>query len=181
VDGGAIQDPNQRDKLLGNFMAVPQLVLRQDAQVSSLCAMTVYAHGTLTPFQVMLIKNLDETLVNGSMGRVLRFCDQATYGTDRDVEGSEGQVETLASTSGTATKKPASAAAPGVRYPVVEFSLPNGGKRTLLITPDTFKVELPTGEVQASRNQVCVSLRRPRGDAAQSAVILIRCGVLSFR
>ncbi|KAJ7897948.1 hypothetical protein B0H14DRAFT_2557461 [Mycena olivaceomarginata] len=102
----------------------------------------------------MLIKNLDETLVNGSMGRVLRFCDQATYRTDRDIKGSEGQVETLALTSSTATKKPASAAAPGVRYPIVEFSLPNGGMRTLLITPDMFKVELPTSEVQASRNQL---------------------------
>ncbi|KAJ7327672.1 hypothetical protein DFH08DRAFT_334111 [Mycena albidolilacea] len=69
VDGGVIQDANQRDKLLGNFMAVPQLVLCQDAQA-------------------MLIKNLDETLVNGSMGRVLRFCDQAMYGTDpRGVRG----------------------------------------------------------------------------------------------
>ncbi|KAJ7842133.1 hypothetical protein B0H14DRAFT_2781690, partial [Mycena olivaceomarginata] len=119
VDGGAIQDPNQRDKLLGNFMAVPQLVLCQDAQVS---------HADQEP---------GRTLVNGSMGRVLRFCDQAMYGTDRDVEGSEGQ-------------KPASAAP--------RFSLPNGGKRTLLITPDTFKVELPTGEVQASRNQLLLIL-----------------------
>jgi ATP-dependent DNA helicase PIF1 len=27
--------------------------------------------------QVMLIKNVDETLVNGTMGRVLRFTDPA--------------------------------------------------------------------------------------------------------
>ncbi|KAF7356304.1 ATP-dependent DNA helicase PIF1 [Mycena venus] len=133
VDGGTIQDPGQRDKMLSNFMCTELLTLRQDAQV-------------------MLIKNLDDTLVNGSMGRVVRFCDPTTYGTDRDVEGSEGQVETLASTSSTAKKPPS--AAPGMQYPVVEFSLPNGGKRTLLITPDSFKVELPTGEVQASRTQL---------------------------
>ncbi|KAK7012813.1 hypothetical protein R3P38DRAFT_3323615 [Favolaschia claudopus] len=140
-DGGTITDYNQRQKLLGNFMAVPELILRQDAQV-------------------MLIKNLDDTLVNGSMGRVVRFCDSATYGTDRDVEGSEGQTETSASISGTTKKPPA--ATSGVRYPVVEFSLPNGGKRTLLIQPDTFKIELPTGEVQASRSQhiKCLSFHR---------------------
>jgi ATP-dependent DNA helicase PIF1 len=102
----------------------------------------------------MLIKNLDETLVNGSMGRVVRFCEPTTYGTERDVEGGgDGRpVETLASASNAAKKPPS--AAPGMQYPVVEFSLPNGGKRTLLVTPDSFKIELPTGEVQASRSQV---------------------------
>ncbi|KAJ7805365.1 hypothetical protein B0H14DRAFT_3485232 [Mycena olivaceomarginata] len=39
-------------------------------------------------------------------------------------------------------------------YPIVEFSLPNGGKRTLLTTPDTCKVELPTGEAQASGTSI---------------------------
>ncbi|KAJ7855748.1 hypothetical protein B0H14DRAFT_3448847 [Mycena olivaceomarginata] len=78
-------------------MAGPQPVLHQDAQV-------------------MLIKNLDKTLVNS-----------ATYGTHHDVEGA---------------RKPASTAAPGMRYPVVEFSLLTGGKRTLLTMPDTCKLPL---------------------------------------
>ncbi|KAF7370295.1 ATP-dependent DNA helicase PIF1 [Mycena sanguinolenta] len=133
TDGGTIQDVNQRDKVLANFMAVPELSLREDAQV-------------------MLIKNLDETLVNGSMGRVVRFCDAATYGTDRDIDGAEGQVDTLNSIANPAKKPPSSN--PGMQYPVVEFMLPNGGKRTLLVQPDSFKVELPTGEVQASRTQL---------------------------
>ncbi len=34
----------------------------------------------------MLIKNTDENLVNGSMGRVRRFVDPMTYGIEDDVE-----------------------------------------------------------------------------------------------
>src|SRR6266545_8038927 len=60
LDGGSLQDPMQREKLLSNFMAPRLLHLRVDAQV-------------------MLIKNLDDTLVNGSMGRIVRFVDPAIY------------------------------------------------------------------------------------------------------
>ena len=55
-DGGSIRDDNQREKMLSNFMAPKTLELKLDAQV-------------------MLIKNVDETLVNGSMGKVVGFAD----------------------------------------------------------------------------------------------------------
>jgi len=54
---------------------------------------------------------------------------------------------------GGATKKKASAAS-GVRMPVVRFVLPGGGKRDYHVQQEDFKVELPSGEVQASRKQV---------------------------
>lgn len=135
-DGGLLQDETQRQKMLANFMAPQRLVLRVDAQV-------------------MLIKNVDEMLVNGSMGRVVRFVDPEVYGTDLDIDGAfpEGVVGSGPSV-GTAAKKGASAAVKSKLYPVVEFLLPNGGKRTCLVLPETWKVELPNGDVQVSRAQV---------------------------
>lgn len=140
IDGGGIQDPNQREKMLANFMAPKNLYLRMDAQV-------------------MLIKNVDETLVNGSMGRVVRFVDPALYGTERDMElmgGDKGVVGSSSANSAvgapSSSKKTASIA--NKLYPVVEFIIPNGGKRRMLVMPEQWKVELPNGEVQVSRTQV---------------------------
>lgn len=137
-DSGTIQDVTQREKILSNFMAPVLLVLRKDAQV-------------------MLIKNMDETLVNGSMGRVIRFVDPAVYGTEADEEGGA-----LASITTSAPPSRSGSSAPPVKkpvvgasqpYPVVEFLLPHGGKRQIMVTPESFKVELPSGEIQASRTQ----------------------------
>lgn len=136
-DGGSILDMMQREKMLSNFMAPKTLTLRIDAQV-------------------MLIKNADETLVNGSMGRVLRFVEEAVYGTDADVDFQQGD-SVLGSGSATVTsagEKPSAAAIGQNLLPVVEFVLPNGSKRRTLVKPDVWKVELPSGEVQVSRSQV---------------------------
>ena len=162
VDGGAIQDIAQREKMLANFMAPQRLTLRLGAQV-------------------MLIKNVDEMLVNGSIGKVSRFIDPAIYGTPDDpefaggafvrapsptAEGSAGKKNAATvggkrapspTTGGGATKKNA-AAVGGKRYPVIEFDLPNGIKRRTLVTPETWTVELPSGEIQVSRTQVYLPL-----------------------
>ena len=134
TDGGSIQDPAHREKLLSNFMAPPRLELKIDAQV-------------------MLIKNVDETLVNGTMGRVLRFADPTTFGTEADSD-LEGVVAASASGQGLRKGPPSTAAIPGKGYPVVEFVLPQGRTRRVLVMPETWKVELPSGEVQVSRTQV---------------------------
>jgi len=123
-DGGTIQDSNQRSKMLANFMAPTVLGLRVDAQV-------------------MLIKNMDDTLVNGSMGKVVRFADPALYGVEELPEGASGSGGGKSSVVGG-----------GLQYPVVEFSLPGGGKRELLVTNEIWKVEQPNGEVQVSRTQL---------------------------
>ena len=141
VDGGTIQDIAQREKMLANFMAPQRLVLRIGAQV-------------------MLIKNVDDMLVNGSMGKVLRFIEPALYGTSEDPESSiagagvvGGGATSSTTTGGSAAKKNA-AAIGAKRYPVVEFDLPNGIKRRMLVMPEAWTVELPSGEIQVSRSQV---------------------------
>src|ERR1700722_2473096 len=53
-DGGSVTDKQFRDKLLANVMAPQSIALKKGAQV-------------------MLIKNIDETLVNGSLGKVVGF------------------------------------------------------------------------------------------------------------
>lgn len=143
-DGGAITDPVQKEKMLANFMAPQSLQLKIDAQV-------------------MLIKNIDETLVNGSMGRVIGFCHKVEYVTDtsgrwrqrgveEDIEGREGhddeQKEKLLA------KFRSQITSGGRPFPVVRFSIPGGGYRDMFVEYDQFKTELPNGEVQVSRSQL---------------------------
>ena len=156
TDGGTIQDMAQREKMLSNFMAPQRLTLRLGAQV-------------------MLIKNVDEMLVNGSMGKVSRFIDPAIYGTQDDPEFAGGasagrppsppaggsaakKNSATAPTAGGGAAKKNVAAVGGKRYPVVEFDLPNGIKRRMLVMPETWTVELPSGEIQVSRTQVYLPL-----------------------
>lgn len=141
-DGGTVTDPVQRGKLLSNFMAPDQISLKIDAQV-------------------MLIKNVDETLVNGSMGKVVGFEHKALYEqsptgrwlreedimADLDEEGQEREKRKrqLIESKQAAGTKP---------LPIVTFKVPGGGLRDMLVEHDTFKTELPNGEVQASRTQL---------------------------
>lgn len=60
IDGGSLEDQNLKDKLLQNFLAPKELGLKVGAQV-------------------MMIKNIDATLVNGSLGKVIDFMDPETY------------------------------------------------------------------------------------------------------
>jgi ATP-dependent DNA helicase PIF1 len=142
TDGGAVTDPVQREKILSNFMAPQQIMLKEDAQV-------------------MLIKNVDETLVNGSMGKVIGFCHKQLYFTDPhgrwrrdgdldDVVDEEDRTKRIKVREMLLGKL-----AQGVKpLPVVQFKVPGGGLRDMLVEPDQFKAELPNGEVQASRSQV---------------------------
>ncbi|KAG8740552.1 hypothetical protein FRC10_004168 [Ceratobasidium sp. 414] len=134
-DGGIITDPVQRDKMLQNFMAPKGLILKKDAQV-------------------MLLKNIDETLVNGTVGRVVGFFDA----TEVDI-GEKGELIQIYAPN---EKKQLSSAAkakqkeqpgPLKKYPLVEFRVPRG-TRKMLVMPESFKVELPNGEVQVSRTQL---------------------------
>lgn len=132
-DGGAIVDKTQRDKLLSNCMAPELITLKKGAQV-------------------MLIKNVDDSLVNGSLGRVIGFMDETTFdryhASDGNIEdgGDEGSaLEAKANRRIITTSK---------QYPVVRFTIPDGTSRDLLCQPESWKVELPNGEVQASRLQV---------------------------
>ncbi|TFY59772.1 hypothetical protein EVG20_g7664 [Dentipellis fragilis] len=128
TDGGTASE-EQRKKLLDNFMAPESLYLAVDAQV-------------------MLIKNLDETLVNGSMGIIKRFADPASYKTE--FEEAILLQEGKPSSSG---KKAPTKQQSQQLWPVVEFKVP-GGSREVMVLPENWKIELPNGEIQASRTQV---------------------------
>ena len=115
----------QRQKLLDNYMAQQVLHLTVGSQV-------------------MLIKNIDETLVNGSMGIVVAFDEPVVY--DRNF-GGESQVET----SKVGVVKALALDESRRKRPVVDFNVPGGGIRQVMLEPETWKVELPNGEAQASR------------------------------
>ena len=90
----------------------------------------------------MLIKNLDEYLVNGSLGTVVDFGDPMSYNPHATEEDSKKPAS-----SGPGEKKPTGS----MSWPVVEFPM---ARRRLVVQPDSWKVELPNGEVQVSRTQV---------------------------
>lgn len=97
----------------------------------------------------MLIKNMDEMLVNGSMGTIVEFAEPAAYLTNPDDPHTITPDKPQSKSSGKDKKGGASVEQ---KWPVVEFLNP---RRRVLIMPETFKTELPSGEVQVSRTQVC--------------------------
>lgn len=100
----------------------------------------------------MLIKNYDGTLVNGSIGKIARFVDPRSYSknTADDDKGGENKAELSVETGDSMGE---SSVATAQRWPVVEFVVP-AGRIEVMITPETWRVELPNGEIQASRIQV---------------------------
>ncbi|KAI0091658.1 hypothetical protein BDY19DRAFT_638613 [Irpex rosettiformis] len=98
----------------------------------------------------MLIKNMDEMLVNGSMGTVVEFIEPAQYLTNPEDPYTSNPVKPPSKAEGNAKGSKGSASVEQ-KWPVVEFLNP---KRKVLITPESFKTELPSGEVQVSRTQV---------------------------
>jgi ATP-dependent DNA helicase PIF1 len=143
-DGGSIQDIEHRTRLLANCMAEPKITLKKGAQV-------------------MLIKNIDDGLVNGSVGKVIGFMDEKTYEyykeDDKDFATFEDTVASGEMIEGKASiiKAMANRDMPGstaMKWPLVRFKMSDGSSRDLLCIREAWKVELPNGEVQASRNQV---------------------------
>jgi ATP-dependent DNA helicase PIF1 len=144
IDGGTIVDVTQRDKLLSNCMAPPLITLKKGAQV-------------------MLIKNMDETLVNGSIGKVVAFMDEKTFDIYRENEDdfqSVGQTDPNDDETTQSRKKLKAminkdlAGDTSRKWPLVRFSIADGSSRDLLCQPEAWKIELPNGEIQASRSQI---------------------------
>jgi hypothetical protein len=85
--------------------------------------------------QVMLVKNVSDTLVNGSVGKVLGFSPPADGGSNEKKPRHQGggDVELL---------------------PLVEFSTFRG-KEKMLVSRDEFRAEDSEGKLLARRVQVC--------------------------
>ncbi|KAJ2998938.1 hypothetical protein NUW58_g166 [Xylaria curta] len=127
-------DPNVRDKLLANMMAPKSMDLKKGAQV-------------------MLIKNMDDTLVNGSLGKVIGFMAEATFETWAMSEHNiglddEAAVEDSSKKKIKAYSRDAESMKDLREYPVVRFTATDGTHRVILCVPEDWKVELPTGEAQ---------------------------------
>lgn len=154
-DGG-LATGDQLQKLLDNFMAQQALHLTVGAQV-------------------MLIKNIDETLVNGSMGIVVAFQEPHVYAEDPSAEFSRDrkrgdnvyklQERRYADVPPSALEEEEELPTVGIvkalaldearrKRPVVDFSIPGGGLRQVMLEPETWKVEQQNGDVLASRTQV---------------------------
>lgn len=140
-DGGSIQDKGQRDRLLANCLAPESITLKKGAQV-------------------MLIKNIDETLVNGSIGRVIGFMDERQFDSYNNNEAAflQSPGGTVQSNAGDSAPVDVRQMMQGIttsrKWPLIRFLLADGTWRDLLCEPETWKIELPNGEVQASRAQV---------------------------
>ncbi len=131
-------EPSIRDKLLQNMMAPKTLELRQGAQV-------------------MLIKNMDETLVNGSLGTVEGFMTESTFGLgggDGCGSGDDADPDVKKRIKAFSRQLESSGGQENKKYPLVRFHAVDGSQRVLLCVPEEWKVELPTGEVQACRKQL---------------------------
>lgn len=147
VDSGTITDVQRRDKLLQNCMAPREIELKLHSQV-------------------MLIKNVDDSLVNGSLGRVVGFMSEKMF----DLMSDEGLSE----------KEAGKGIETGHRWPLVQFAMIDGTSRQLLCQPETWKVELPNGEVQAQRAQVplilawALSIHKAQGQTLERVKVDLR-------
>ena len=162
-EGGSISNIDHRTKLLENCMAPQLLELKKDAQV-------------------MLIKNMDENLVNGSLGKVIGFMSEMTYslcetqGIDVDealgfdamaaggggddpfgfstLEDEEGDSESVLRKKRKIIKLRAQSAETTQLWPLVRFTTPSGLHIDRLVTREKWSFEAPDGEVMAYRRQV---------------------------
>ena len=145
VDGG-VSDLAVRNKVLANFMAPEALSLKKGAQV-------------------MLIKNIDAQLVNGSLGKVQAFMDEATFSVYKDEEeiflkaqepdgGSEDDEKAAARAKINQMRMKNSGDSTSRYWPMVRFSMPDGTYRSLLCQPEEWKTENQQGEITAKRSQV---------------------------
>lgn len=153
---------DMRDKLLSNVMAPKALDLKLNAQV-------------------MLIKNLDESLVNGSLGKVVGFSDEKTFSIGDSEDFDKNDIAMARARSKLAAfSRDGSPGAPSMgdrKWPVVQFIAVDGTSRTILCQPEDWKVELPNGEVQAKRSQLplilawALSIHKAQGQTLERVTV----------
>jgi ATP-dependent DNA helicase PIF1 len=153
IDDGE-EAPDRLQKTLENVMAPKQLVLKLNAQV-------------------MLLKNMENGLVNGSVGKIVAFksLEESLEEDDADASNSLfGQdaeklralalkKEKESGKDGDAVKK---AKNPGMveKAPVVEWKMPDGSRMRMRMSRDEFKVDDIGDKVKARRKQVGLHISR---------------------
>ncbi|KAM3509361.1 hypothetical protein MY11210_006360 [Beauveria gryllotalpidicola] len=154
-------EPALKERLLANMMAPKSIDLKLNAQV-------------------MLIKNLDASLVNGSLGRVIGFSDERTF----EMGGGIPDDPTMDAAMNKARKKLSSFSRDSglisnskKKYPVVQFISASGVPRVILCQPEEWKVELPNGDVQAKRTQLplilawALSIHKAQGQTLERVTV----------
>lgn len=179
-DTGTVDDQT-REKILSNCMAPKTLQLKKGAQV-------------------MLIKNTDDQLVNGSLGIVAGFMDERVH-TFCLEQGGENEVAKMCEQGGSLRDSPwpeemlegsdggrrkkmrlllmQQESSTAKCYPVVCFRTPGPGKHDTyrLVQPESWKTELPNGEVQACRRQVplilayAISIHKAQGQTIEKVKV----------
>lgn len=157
-------------KILDNMMAPKRLIIKEGAQVMS-------------------IKNIDETLVNGSVGTVVGFMDEGTYQMLKDDDGDSDTGEetifgkrptTFRSVEESFIRKltqlddlKSKATHKSTKYPLVRFQYPDGTFREVLLSPEKWSIEDYEGKTLASRHQVplilawALSIHKAQGQTLQ--------------
>ncbi|KAJ5782713.1 hypothetical protein N7457_004487 [Penicillium paradoxum] len=157
VDSGTIQDPQHRERLLSNCMAPPLIQLKKGAQV-------------------MLIKNMEDSLVNGSIGKVVAFMSEDYFDSYKEIDKSFADDATVSDderASRARKRLKPMGFKDGQASMARKWPLPDGTERHLLCQPETWKIELPNGEVQAQRQQVplilawALSIHKAQGQTLQ--------------
>jgi ATP-dependent DNA helicase PIF1 len=167
LDSGTARDIPTRDKLLSNLMAPPMIKLKKGAQV-------------------MLIKNIDDNLVNGSLGKVVAFMNERTFEIyDKDPD-SLTELDTLDEARYQASENLKNMVNKDLvgdtakSYPLVRFIVADGTSRDLLCQPEDWKVELPNGEIQAQRRQLplilawALSIHKAQGQTLERVKVDLR-------
>ncbi len=112
--------------------------------------------------QVMLIKNRDDGLVNGSLGKVLGFICTKAYQISRSNGEPDDEVcnfnvneENLDTNRKKTRLEKLQANKDNARmYPFVQFSIPGGQSRSIAVEEETWKYDDPNVEGAAERRQV---------------------------
>lgn len=112
MDGGIITNPDTRKMLLNDCIAPEFLTLKEGAQV-------------------MLIQNVDKTLVNGSQGRIIGFTSRHSFLHKRWDHDSRAPPRAFDEMLDERTPL----------YPVVRFAMQNGGTRIHFCEPVEWAVE----------------------------------------
>ncbi|THZ52889.1 hypothetical protein D6C86_10064 [Aureobasidium pullulans] len=168
-DGGSITDKTFRDKLLANCMAPELITLKKGAQV-------------------MLIKNIDESLVNGSLGKIIGFMSEIQFDSYNNNE--EAFIATQGGTlkdedaigGGRDKKKTARErimdnllGSTSQIWPVVRFTLADNTTRAI----DVFMAsKQPNGEIggigywQTANGYTCIALRDAWSGSNRNATLL---------